>query len=837
MDFIIRTIGNSQLNSLEKFIDFYKLISKDGVNPMSAQELQSYVALGKSNIERLREHYKTLNLANIILNENGEEVFINTGAGNLVDELIGRNSYLTPSATLAIPAYAFQKDFIRAEGNFIYRQENLNAFFSEQVQRLFGSDEYRQNYNSGSIKNTYSKRHYQVCVWVWCRGLDYPNGVILDISPFIKNVVTNVSDNGGNFNIDIASIACEFKNNRWEMSDVRHFETNNISQYHAKTATAKGATTDKEDVKANTYMFHHALNTNDIVFISFERFQGQQPDYAQYGHEVPFDELPYFTPTTRVTVTEDERDIYGSKVFNNRKARHWDMIGLIDKDTLSENPNNVSVSIQGRDLFKLLIDDKEQFYPLEYANLDVYGIFNNLQALQQSISRAVRRVDGELSAINVFVDNTIEEAISFIFSQLSHIEICPDTLFTAYGEERSFYLYAKDVQEISREYRTPIEEVVSKLKSTTGIPEKPKFKQVVNFEKILGAGIWQIIKILVDDDGTASTLKIRRVIDASIRTQQGSLLNYINRVAQYPFVDFYGDTYENKYFFIARKPPFTKKAYADLIDASDQIDLDGEGNFHIRQGDILSKEVYFDDEDVYSAYRLNPTGNFLGDNTTFTTAYLPAVFFNEYAEIWGLRAMEVESNFIDYVGTIRGNKQTPSLQTLQEQAVEDLRYVVECHAFLPFSRKGTITVKGDRRYKKGMAVRDLSTDEVFYIDGVQQTYSVSAEGFIQRSTVLEVSHGIVDKIQGSIRTFDLYFDIINYARERPIPKSNNPSANNFDAPNQQINRKTNNLGIAWRVNRKVFEYFIGKKQFAEYNASDSKFNQLLSEIKQSIQNG
>ena len=63
---------------------------------------------------------------------------------------------------------------------------------------------------------------------------------------------------------------------------------------------------------------------------------------------------------------------------------------------------------------------------------------------------------------------------------------------------------------------------------------------------------------------------------------------------------------------------------------------------------IESADLKFDDSEVYSWYRLTPRGNFFGDSKGISLLQFPAIFFPEYAEIWGSRPLSIVSNYIDY---------------------------------------------------------------------------------------------------------------------------------------------------------------------------------------------
>ena len=62
----------------------------------------------------------------------------------------------------------------------------------------------------------------------------------------------------------------------------------------------------------------------------------------------------------------------------------------------------------------------------------------------------------------------------------------------------------------------------------------------------------------------------------------------------------------------------------------------------------------------------------------------------------------------------------PNVDLFRQALAEDLKYSVESTCYLPFTRTGTITIKGgDRRIKRGTFIYFTPTNEIFYVDQVQ----------------------------------------------------------------------------------------------------------------------
>lgn len=392
--------------------------------------------------------------------------------------------------------------------------------------------------------------------------------------------------------------------------------------------------------------------------------------------------------------------------FSELSNRKLDFMGLIDNVTFSNDfqSNSINIGISGRDFNKIIIDDGCYFYPLEFSSK---GIF-----LNGSTERATNRIFGSIYELNAFLDRSIEFSLKFIFDKLSNILVCEDSLFS-------------HIQ-----------------------------KDFVNAIEIEQKGIWKAIQIIIDPQ-----LSNRKLVDSSIAQQMGSLMNFVNKVCQKPFVEFFSDVYGDKFYFIIRKPPTNFESYKSLL--NNRIDVHPE--------DVYSIDLEYNNDEVYSWYKLVPQGVFLGSGTQFSVAYLPAIFFEEYAQIYGSKPLEIVTNYIDYQLQEEDDERNDEKGNyIEKQAIEDLKYLIQSNAYNPFVRKGTITLKGDRRLKKGQAIFLEQTGEVFQIESVQNNYAISSET-IERMTVLEVSRGMV------LEHFHKYFRIIDFSSRKVKRQKNSAS--------------------------------------------------------------
>lgn len=267
----------------------------------------------------------------------------------------------------------------------------------------------------------------------------------------------------------------------------------------------------------------------------------------------------------------------------------------------------------------------------------------------------------------------------------------------------------------------------------------------------LAAGIWQIVKLNID-----TSIVKRRISDSSISMNQGSLLNYANKVCQQPFVEFFGDTYGDQYHFIARKPPFDLSGYSSLFTLT------------IDHNNVISESLGFNNDEIYSWYQLLPFAGLFESNVQ--TQYMPAIFFPEYAEVWGSKPLVVQSNYYD-----RQKFNEQDSDTILENCFKDLKFIIETHCYLPFTRKGVIVINQDRRIKRGMGIRYTATGEIYYVDSVAHSYNVT-ETETSRFTTLYVSRGMVEKYINGIEfdgTVYSYFNIVNFGEKFKQIKTTN----------------------------------------------------------------
>jgi hypothetical protein len=144
--------------------------------------------------------------------------------------------------------------------------------------------------------------------------------------------------------------------------------------------------------------------------------------------------------------------------------------------------------------------------------------------------------------------------------------------------------------------------------------------------------------------------------------------------------------------------------------------------------------------------------------------------------------------------------------------------LIDINQYLPFTRKGSLVINGDRRIKKNTFVRLKSTGEIFYVDNVTNLYSTSGTE-IDRETTLAISRGMIERYvmgdiikKGSKDKFT-YWDIIDTELIRSVLsiKLNQLSSEETTGKEDLRTVTKSNFG----VNLEVFDFFLKRKQLTK----------------------
>ena len=522
-----------------------------------------------------------------------------------------------------------------------------------------------------------------------------------------------------------------------------------------------------QERKLNQDWFSKFVQNNDLIFIRFEQLKMER--YADMAlaptnnktYEVPVSDLGTVNTVTDEK-TGETKDI----------PLIWDMLGLVDSVRVdySSNINNYSIQIEGRDYTKLFVEDGSYFIPLKFVEGSPDQWFYGGDPESAWFKRNM--ITGAYDYYFAYSFQRIANVIWFVINQLSSIGIVDDSLFASCAK------------------------ITEKLPVETG---DDKYKQKDNKVK----GIWQMVRVFVDE-----ALEDRRIVDRSLVNPEGTLLDFFNKVCQEPFVEFWGDTYMNEFDLIVRQPPFTGKAVKDVINSESYITIASQ--------DLLSLSLQYDDR-VYAWYRIMPQNAMMGNSQFSSLAFVPIIFFNEYCELYGNKRCITNDIYISEK-SFMGRNGSQNLNTLSQALVNDLLFVIETSAYLPFTRKGTITINGDRRIKVGTFIFLEATNELFYVTAVTNTATFGNEA-VDRTTIVTVERGmLVDLIDGE----NSYFNIVNLeGLKKEIAERGR--SNNTGVQVRSLTSSENNTVTSFKngngLNTSVFRYFVNRQKFQE----DAKF--------------
>lgn len=391
------------------------------------------------------------------------------------------------------------------------------------------------------------------------------------------------------------------------------------------------------------------------------------------------------------------------------------------------------------------------------------------------------------------------------------------------------------------------------------------------YQEGLAAGIWQIVKLVMDTD--VANIRLR---DAATSIQQGSLQTFFNKVCQKPFVEFSGDTFGDQYCFLVRKPPFDRdgmlktmvaqglfenyneqkitgvkynekkakqKQWWNAFEITTKTDSgvrslrEKDSPYVIYEDDMISSNLSFNTQGIYSWYQFFPIYE-MGAQEDLQYL-IPAILFPEYAAIWGSRDLKIRSQYRNFINPSlyddkKNGKSNEQGDSEVRHSIKDLKYIIESNAYAPFVRNGTIQILGNRRIKRGTFIRiywkSMESAEIFYVESVSHNYSVS-ENSVSRTTTLTLSHGMIESFmfdennnvkglnengQEISKNFNAsYFNLINFGDYEKIK-----DRLDMDKWSQVIS--------SWKVNIDVFLFFLRKLQFLGEITSD------FADVKQNV---
>jgi hypothetical protein len=594
---------------------------------------------------------------------------------------------------LNLPKGALEMDLVALQGRnlFVKNAQSFKVYYGSYLD-LLQKDGFTPAFRDISSLNDIDVRDYQVSLWVWSRAYSRDGTALIDLTHLVESLTTDVNGEQNTFSINLQAGS----EKATQMGDELLSQINldqNITKWSAFDYIFPG--TQQSEALPISWL-EKILQQNDIVFIRFERLALEKPeDRTSSAIEVSSSRLP-------------------GKVF--------DMIGLIETVQGSYNAESTdySISITGGDCTRLLIEDGAYFFPLLFTENADTLFFNS-----QDDSKWFKRnfIKGVFENLFIYNMQSIADSLGFVVNQLSNLGVCNDELFKAYDENIKG-LGGRRAQAIK----------------LTGDKKNIAEWNVVS-------GIWQIVDLLVDEQ-----IADRRIANSQISNPNSNLLGVVDSFCEKPFVEFFGDTYGDKFTFIARQPPFTKEAIQDALNSGAYINV----NLRDVEQMNLSWETTF-----YSWFQMDPKNMFLGKSDSIALAYLPIVYFPEIAEAFGNKQFTVTDNYISN-RALTGQAGSIAHDEFKQKVIEDYLYVLDSYCYLPFTRTGTITLKRDRRIKAKTWVK--VGNQFFYIDSVSNSFTAVGER-IAGNTTLNVSRGLFceyinGKYNEGLRKQISYWDII-----------------------------------------------------------------------------
>lgn len=703
-------------------------------------------------------------------------------------------------------------DNVKIQATLTSGETNMSIPYPPLFAAITQDPSYRKS--SGNKAADFNDIYPQLTVFIWSR-VRYLEGYdpLIDVTKDILSINTSSDMNSGaSFSLDLSPIMAKKDALGWQSRGT-------IEKGDFKVTQSFITQLNDDDIQQYPpLLYEMILQANDAIFIRYEKLDIEP---------------------------EEER-------FSQLSDRWFDLMGLIDASSSNRASGaTVSLNVKGRCFQKALNDESGYFNP--YSVGKTASFFGKAADLVSP-----RSFDGGIFQYRTIEKLTILDCLEFVLLALVSNEYVPSICF----EQNWTY---DDRNHITLSY----EEKGSKDSQEGGwtfISEADKEIQRGEFGL---RGIWQKIKLWIDPRVSQYV-----VYDDSISTPEGSIWDHFTKICQSPYVEVFTETIGDWFYIIVRQPPFTKEHYRRLMTASSasrsglgdysyEIDNDAYKVASYSEWKKKYREAYIDvvdeDEDIvrrgiyersgdggFTFYNESPDPNFITlqakDITSCSLDFsrevytwyevdtrgmysntggpygmpIPAVYFEELAQIYGSNRLSVSSNYID-LHSIRGGSSPSEKRDLLEQEIAQLLgYLIETHIYLPFTREGSITIDGgDRRIKKGTFIYNEATDEIFYVTAVSHQLQHTPTA-IHRITTVNVSRGMIKGYIQGIRKSLLdedgetkeynvsYFNIVDMPRIREQA---------LEAVNELGNLSAYDHKKPAIVNSPVLNFFLQRKQF------------------------
>ena len=613
---------------------------------------------------------------------------------------------------------------------------------------------------------------FQVIVWSRARYFSGNSDAEpwVNISKYVNSINVNVSGNTGSFSLQVDNFEGVYNSetNLWDIKGVTDYGDEYISKTFINKLDSDGVT------RRTKSWFQFNLQENDLVFIKFEQLEGEN--------------------------VVDNADPVG---------QWWDMVGMVREVDAKDDGTTTSrsVTISGNDLSKIFTDEDSYF--------DAYSIGHPASFFGGELGVTGR------SARGIFIEDSydlksISSAIEFVLAKIAFSKFIPNEALSRFPNPTTKIRIVVQEDNRTEEYELGLN------------------------------GIWSLIEFFVDA-GISDMI----ISDLSLAAPNGSVLQQFQKICQMPLVEYFTDTYLDRFFIIVRRPIWDKQSLETILtnqgrlqDQTSLIDYQAQqtgrqsnslpdvsqrqlGSVESTGGDITQDAtqnptlfespliVEIDEQDMisddlifeekgYAWYKITDKnfGNAIEGSRLF-----PGIYLSEFGDIWGNTRLEVQTMYSDF-SFLEDQTTEQTQQEYGENTLAQLRFIIETHVYLPFTRKGSITLNGDRRVKKGNWIYYRPTNELFYVTGVQNSAQRGLE--TSRNTVVSVERGMVrDYILG--QTIEIngqpvevgYFNLVDLDKIELSLKAAFQGGDLSDIPNSQ------NF-----VNVEVFNFFLRRQQFS-----------------------
>lgn len=701
-------------------------------------------------------------------------------------------------------------------------------------------------------------------VYAWSRAIYLENRHgFVDVTPCVQQMHISSTFNGSEFNIKLSPLIGRLNgkidqsqaNNQplWQMSDFIDTRDGQVVKLGAinrevlfKDNRVEGSTVIASEYVRNHQYYEKIFQQNDMFFIRFEQLESDSDDNLSIQDKI---------------------------------GKGWyDLIGLADYAEVASTAQttDVSINVMGRDLTKALLEDNSYFNPFSVGHSEsIYGgdvggndrflggAFLDVSAIiDRSIKQSMEFIFHRISSIGYVPNEVFElfpnktEVSVFKKQKESDSDTKPVEVKPARGVWQLVKFWIDEniapIRLVDDSVSNPqgsIWELMKKVcqdpfvelfTETLGshfyvIARKPPFEQTT-LSRIVG-------EVQSDTTGGADN-RINGggyIGSPSEGPKKSAYLKYLDclekknaskRTPQFTIeAETYGDSSNRKKLAALEKIKISsgeEKDYLEkygtvivddkIIDCNESLRSISDSTFpliiNINEDDVL-RDNFRMTQTAFSWYQIHDRGNFAGQNVSL--GHVPALYFDDYAQVFGNRKLEVTSNYSDYRFFETKNKEKYS-NLYAEQASQLLSFLVETNIHLPFTREGSFTINGDRRIKKGNYIYYRPTREVFYVDRVENDISIM--GKMDRTTTVTVSRGmVIDYIDGieeelykkdgtTEKKFVSYFNIVN------IEKLRNGI---YDVVNGGPVEAKFDYKADMSVDVDIMNFFLKRKQFKEYD--------------------